>query len=159
MLELDLSSKGTLDSIKPESLAKRILSLLLKLAAVFRYIPFELSRRKHTITPSSPTEDESRSTLTAIPRETTMKDRIGPCLERIQKLERKYEEIRNKPVEIPAEKERMLMDSLDRIKSVEFDLEKTKRVINCCFVSHKLCIVAVWSLTFCSGGCRLYTPQ
>jgi hypothetical protein len=26
------------------------------------------------------------------------------------------------------EKEQMLMDSLDRIKSVEFDLEKTKRV-------------------------------
>ncbi|CAN6931999.1 unnamed protein product [Brassica oleracea] len=47
MLEHDLSSKGTLDSIKPESLAKRILSFLLKLAAVFRYIPFELSRKKH----------------------------------------------------------------------------------------------------------------
>ncbi|KAG5391345.1 hypothetical protein IGI04_021308 [Brassica rapa subsp. trilocularis] len=130
MLEHDLSLKGTLDSIKPESLAKRILSLLLKLAAVFRYIPFELSRKKHTITPSSPREDESRCTLTPTPTETTMKDRIGPCLERIHKLEKKYEEIRNKPVEIPAEKERMLMDSLDRIKSVEFDLEKTKRALH-----------------------------
>lgn len=129
MLELDqttLSLKGTLDSIKPENIARRILSLLLKLAAVFRYIPFELSRKKHTITPSS------SSTLTPT-TETTMKDRIVPCLERIQKLEKKYEEIRNKPVEIPAEKERMLIDSLDRIKSVEFDLEKTKRVIICFF--------------------------
>ncbi|CAH8306245.1 unnamed protein product [Eruca vesicaria subsp. sativa] len=130
MLELDLSLKGRTDSIKPENLAKRIISLLLKLAAVFRYIPFELSRRKNTITTSTPTEDESRSTLTPTPMETTIKDRIGPCLERIQKLEKKYEEIRNKPVEIPAEKERMLMDSLDRIKSVEFDLEKTKRALH-----------------------------
>ncbi|KAL0661608.1 hypothetical protein Bca4012_098445 [Brassica carinata] len=130
MLEHDLSSKGTLDSIKPESLAKRILSFLLKLAAVFRYIPFELSRKKHTITLSSPREDESRCTLTPTPTETTMKDRIGPCLERIHKLEKKYEEIRNKPVEIPVEKERLLMDSLDRIKSVEFDLEKTKRALH-----------------------------
>ncbi|KAJ4918004.1 Phosphatidylinositol/phosphatidylcholine transfer protein SFH13 [Raphanus sativus] len=120
MLELDLSLNGTLDSIKPENIARRILSLLLKLAAVFRYIPFELSRKKHAITPSS------SITLT----ETTMKDRIGPCLERIKKLEKTYEEIRNKPVEIPAEKERMLMDSLDRIKSVEFDLEKTKRALH-----------------------------
>ncbi|KAG2304539.1 hypothetical protein Bca52824_033190 [Brassica carinata] len=130
MLELDHNLKGTIDGIKPENLAKRILSLLLKLAAVFRVIPFELSRRKNTITPSSPTEDGSRSTLTPTPTETTMKDRIGPCLERIQKLEKKYEEIRNKPVEIPVEKERMLMDSLDRIKSVEFDLEKTKRALH-----------------------------
>ncbi|KAL0696416.1 hypothetical protein Bca4012_063596 [Brassica carinata] len=130
MLELDHNLKGTIDGIKPENLAKRILSLLLKLAAVFRVIPFELSSRKNTITPSSPTEDGSRSTLTPTPTETTMKDRIGPCLERIQKLEKKYEEIRNKPVEIPVEKERMLMDSLDRIKSVEFDLEKTKRALH-----------------------------
>ncbi|KAG2250979.1 hypothetical protein Bca52824_081115 [Brassica carinata] len=111
-------------------LTKRILSFLLKLAAVFRYIPFELSRKKHTITLSSPREDESRCTLTPTPTETTMKDRIGPCLERIHKLEKKYEEIRNKPVEIPVEKERLLMDSLDRIKSVEFDLEKTKRALH-----------------------------
>ncbi|KAJ0230383.1 Phosphatidylinositol/phosphatidylcholine transfer protein SFH13 [Hirschfeldia incana] len=124
MLEIDLSLKGTIESIKPENIARRILSLLLKLAAVFRYFPFELSRKKHTVTPSS------SSTLTPTPTETTMKDRIGPCLERIQKLEKTYEEIRNRPVEIPAEKERMLVDSLDRIKSVEFDLEKTKRALH-----------------------------
>ncbi|PNX81741.1 sec14p-like phosphatidylinositol transfer family protein [Trifolium pratense] len=31
---------------------------------------------------------------------------------------------------MPLEKEQMLMDSLDRIKSVEFDLERTKRVLH-----------------------------
>lgn len=114
-----------LHELRTENIAKRILALLLKLAAVFRCIPFQLLRRKNTITPSRATEDELNPTHA----ETTMKDKIRPCLERIQELEKVYEEIRNKPVEIPVEKERMLMDSLDRIKSVEFDLVKTKGVI------------------------------
>lgn len=38
------------------------------------------------------------------------------------------EELSNKPTSIPVEKERMLLDSLDRIKSLEHDLDKTKRV-------------------------------
>lgn len=103
---------------------------MLNLAAVFRYIPFEFSRRQNTVIPSNPTEDETMISLIPTPPiEPTMKDRILPCLERIHQLEKKYEDLRNKPVEIPVEKERMLMDSLDRIKSVEFDLDKTKRVI------------------------------
>ncbi|XP_009106835.1 phosphatidylinositol/phosphatidylcholine transfer protein SFH13 isoform X1 [Brassica rapa] len=122
--------RGTMDIIRTENVAKRILALLLKLAAVFRCIPFQILRRKNTITPSIPTEDENRSRLISAPTETTMKDKIRPCLERIQELEKVYEEMRNKPVEIPVEKERMLMDSLDRIKSVEFDLVKTKRVLH-----------------------------
>jgi len=118
-----------IDKIKCENLAKRLLSLMLKLAAVFRYTPLELLRSQTTVSPSSLTEDDSRcSLISPPPREPTMKDRILPCLERIQKLEKSYEDIRNKPVAIPVEKERMLMDSLDRIKSVEFDLDKTKRV-------------------------------
>jgi hypothetical protein len=120
-----------IDKIKCENLAKRLLSLMLKLAAVFRYTPLELLRSQTTVSPSSLTEDDSRcSLISPPPREPTMKDRILPCLERIQKLEKSYEDIRNKPVAIPVEKERMLMDSLDRIKSVEFDLDKTKRLLH-----------------------------
>ncbi|KAJ4881972.1 Phosphatidylinositol/phosphatidylcholine transfer protein SFH13 [Raphanus sativus] len=118
--------RGTMDIIRTENIAKRILALLLKLAAVFRCTPFQLLRKKNTITPSSPTQLELNPTHA----QTTMKDKIRPCLERIQELEKVYEEIRNKPVEIPVEKERMLMDSLDRIKSVEFDLVKTKGVLH-----------------------------
>uniref|UniRef100_A0A1J3HX50 Phosphatidylinositol/phosphatidylcholine transfer protein SFH13 n=1 Tax=Noccaea caerulescens TaxID=107243 RepID=A0A1J3HX50_NOCCA len=125
--------RGTIESMKSENVAKRIVSLMLKLAAVFRYMPFELWRSQSTVTPSSPTtEDGNRrsSLIPTPPTEPTMRERILPCLERIQKLEKKYEEMRNKPAEIPVDKERMLMDSLDRIKSVEFDLEKTKRVLH-----------------------------
>ncbi|KAL1189470.1 Phosphatidylinositol/phosphatidylcholine transfer protein SFH13 [Cardamine amara subsp. amara] len=122
--------RGTIDKVKAENIAKRLLTLMLKLAAIFRNTPFEHLRSQSTVSPSSPTEDDNRSSLIPTPREPTMKDRILPCLERIQKLEKKYEDIQNKPVEIPVEKERMLMDSLDRIKSVEFDLDKTKRLLH-----------------------------
>lgn len=53
---------------------------------------------------------------------------VLPCLLRLQRLEKLYEDIQNKPAGIPYEKEQMLLQSLERIKSVEFDLDKTKRV-------------------------------
>lgn len=151
--------RGTIESMKSENVAKRIVSLMLKLASVFRYMPFELWRSQSTVTPSSPTtEDGSRrsSLIPTPPTEPTMKERILPCLERIQKLEKKYEEMRNKPAEIPVEKERMLMDSLDRIKSVEFDLEKTKRVNMFSFL---VCLFIEKLITHFFIGCRFYTPQ
>ncbi|KAH0913797.1 hypothetical protein HID58_028243 [Brassica napus] len=79
--------RGTMDIIRTENVAKRILALLLKLAAVFRCIPFQILRRKNTITPSIPTEDENRSRLISAPTETTMKDKIRPCLELVKQME------------------------------------------------------------------------
>lgn len=55
-------------------------------------------------------------------------DRIPQCLERLQRLEMIVSEISNKPAEIPMEKEQMILESLERIKSVELDLERTKKV-------------------------------
>ncbi|GAA0150699.1 hypothetical protein LIER_09580 [Lithospermum erythrorhizon] len=57
-------------------------------------------------------------------------DQVLPCITHLERLERLLEEINNKPTEIPVEKELMLQQSLDRIKSVESDLEKTKRVLH-----------------------------
>lgn len=57
-------------------------------------------------------------------------DALIPCLERLEKLEKILEELKTKPPQIPAEKQQMLEQSLDRIKSVEQDLNKTKRVLH-----------------------------
>ncbi|KAM3743800.1 hypothetical protein ACB098_06G002600 [Castanea mollissima] len=57
-------------------------------------------------------------------------DRVLPCLERLQRLEKAFEELSCKPAGIPLEKEQILVESLDRIKSVEADLEQTKRVLH-----------------------------
>ncbi|KAI4321740.1 hypothetical protein MLD38_035088 [Melastoma candidum] len=56
-------------------------------------------------------------------------DHVFPCLERLRRLEELLEELGNKPATIPVDKERMLLQSFDRIKAVEFDLEKTKTVL------------------------------
>lgn len=58
----------------------------------------------------------------------TEEDHIHPCVERLQKVEQILEELKNKPAQIPKEKDQMLLHSLERIKSVEFDLDKTKKV-------------------------------
>lgn len=57
-------------------------------------------------------------------------DHVAPCLERLQRLEVIFSELYSKPAAIPLEKEQVLQESWDRIKSIEFDLEKTKKVLH-----------------------------
>ncbi|GJR72209.1 phosphatidylinositol/phosphatidylcholine transfer protein SFH13-like protein [Tanacetum coccineum] len=61
-------------------------------------------------------------------------EQILPCLERIKKLEKMVEELKTKPARIPEEKEQMLERSMERIKSVELDLDKTKKVLHATMV-------------------------
>lgn len=56
-------------------------------------------------------------------------DPLHPCCQRLQHLEKAVTELLNKPTEIPPEKEHILLDSLDRIKSIEYDLQKTKKAL------------------------------
>jgi len=44
-----------------------------------------------------------------------------------------FNQLSRKPPELPQDKDRAIQDSFDRIKSIEFDLEKTKKV-NLCFM-------------------------
>jgi hypothetical protein len=60
--------------------------------------------------------------------ETFSVDRISPIIERLQRLEGKVDELGSKPPGIPLEKERSLLESWDRIKCIESDLERTKKV-------------------------------
>ncbi|KAK6940535.1 CRAL-TRIO lipid binding domain [Dillenia turbinata] len=58
------------------------------------------------------------------------KDLLQPCWQRLQHLETLVSDLFNKPTEIPPDKEDMLLDSLSRIKSMEYDLQKTKKARN-----------------------------
>ena len=58
----------------------------------------------------------------------SQEDHVVPCVQRLQRLEIFLEELNKKPSKIPLEKEQMFNQSLERIKSVELDLDKTKRV-------------------------------
>ncbi|OMO95757.1 Cellular retinaldehyde binding/alpha-tocopherol transport, partial [Corchorus olitorius] len=52
---------------------------------------------------------------------------LHPCWQRLQHLETLVTELYNKPTKIPPEKEDMLLESLNRIKSIEQDLQRTRK--------------------------------
>ncbi|XP_017977715.1 PREDICTED: phosphatidylinositol/phosphatidylcholine transfer protein SFH9 isoform X2 [Theobroma cacao] len=56
-------------------------------------------------------------------------DSLHPCWQRLQHLETLVTELYNKPTKIPPEKEDMLLESLNRIKSIEQDLQRTKKAL------------------------------
>lgn len=104
-----------------------LLSLVVRLVSLFRcaYCPL---LRKQNIYPSNVVGTNTVSSDPPAAMEAIREDPALPCIERLQRLERILEELSNKPSGIPVEKEKMLSDSMDRIKSVEHDLDKTKRV-------------------------------
>ncbi|CAK9148922.1 unnamed protein product [Ilex paraguariensis] len=115
-------------------MARTSISVVVKLHALLRRIPSESWRRHTNICPSNAIEDETNGHSPVPPETVSKEDRVLPCVQRLQKLEKLMEELNKKPAEIPLEKEEMLQQSLDRIKSVEFDLEKTKRVLHAAVV-------------------------
>lgn len=56
-------------------------------------------------------------------------DELDPCWQRLQHLESVVTELLNKPTKIPPEKEDILLESMNRIKSIEYDLQKTKKAL------------------------------
>ncbi|KAL8046221.1 hypothetical protein ABFX02_08G163800 [Erythranthe guttata] len=128
-----------LDSIQ-EKVVKRgfrymtrtLVSIMLKLFALIQNARVEYWRRRTNIYPSNALENELQSSSRlpiSVEASASGEDRVLPCVQRLQKLENLLKEIDKKPAEIPVEKEQLLLRSMDRIKSVEFDLEKTRRVI------------------------------
>ncbi|KAK4482955.1 hypothetical protein RD792_010128 [Penstemon davidsonii] len=53
---------------------------------------------------------------------------LHPCCQKLQHLENAVTELLKKPAKIPQEKEDILHESLKRIKSIEYDLQKTRKV-------------------------------
>ncbi|XP_072978246.1 phosphatidylinositol/phosphatidylcholine transfer protein SFH13-like [Typha angustifolia] len=108
-------------------LARTVVAFLLKVLSLFRIFGCRRERRLENIHPS----DTPVSSPSHLPdAEAVGEDLVSPCLERLQKLESVFKQLSSKPPEIPQEKERVLLDSFDRIKSIEFDLEKTKKILH-----------------------------
>ncbi|XP_017248317.1 phosphatidylinositol/phosphatidylcholine transfer protein SFH13 [Daucus carota subsp. sativus] len=109
--------------------AKTLLNFVVRLFAFSRSLPFE-SRRRTNVHPSKVIEEKPDEQSPIIGEAVTGEDYIHPCVERLQKVEQILDKLKNRPAEIPREKDQMLLHSLERIKSVEFDLDKTKRVLH-----------------------------
>ncbi|KAI4307788.1 hypothetical protein L6164_030933 [Bauhinia variegata] len=105
------------------------ISFLDRLVTFFRSLRFEFWRTPNNVYPSNSLEHNASSHSPAV-QVNDEGDHIDSCVQRLQRLEKAFEELSNKPADMPPGKEQMLMESLDRIKSVEFDLEKTKRALH-----------------------------
>ncbi|KAK9268835.1 hypothetical protein L1049_000599 [Liquidambar formosana] len=112
-----------------QCIARILISFMVRLLAFIRSLRFGFWRRQNNIYPSNLMEDNVSShapTAEAVNEE----NRVLPCMLRLQRLEKVFADLSNKPAGIPLEKEQMLLESMNRIKSVECDLEKTKRVLH-----------------------------
>ncbi|KAL3633327.1 hypothetical protein CASFOL_022854 [Castilleja foliolosa] len=54
---------------------------------------------------------------------------LNPCCQKLQHLEDLVTEILKKPAKIPPEKDGILLESMNRIKSIEHDLQKTRKAL------------------------------
>ncbi|PWZ28302.1 Phosphatidylinositol/phosphatidylcholine transfer protein SFH6 [Zea mays] len=118
------------EEVSDEGVFRRFVRLLLafivKVFAFFHIVRSQQETRVNNLLP--PAEPELISDdHPAV--ETFNVDHISPVIERLQRLEGKVDELGSKPPAIPVEKERSLLESWDRIKCIESDLERTKKVL------------------------------
>ena len=124
-------------------ISRRVVAVFLK---VLSFLRFFIRRRQHLENVHSRTAT-APSNLADL--QTIKEDRVNPCLERLDRLESMFNQLSRKPPELPQDKDRAIQDSFDRIKSIEFDLEKTKKVpAKQCFMDLMLHRIAL--------GFRLY---
>ncbi|KAG0457654.1 hypothetical protein HPP92_022811 [Vanilla planifolia] len=109
--------------------ARALMVVLFKVVSTFSGLGSKQGSRVEAVHQSDTEESQAAEVNNDLLEDFKENHNVNPCLERIQRLEQIFSELKSKPNEIPVEKERMLMDSWDRIKSIEFDLEKTKRVL------------------------------
>lgn len=144
-------------------MTRTVMSMITKLFDLIQNAHAECLRRQTGVYPSNTleSEQESNNQLSVGAEAVREESMVHPCVQRLQRLENLLEEIKKKPAEIPMEKDQLLQLSLERIKSVEFDLEKTKRVISqfiCFFYFALLSLVNVLNL-LCALGIEFYSGE
>ncbi|PIA36046.1 hypothetical protein AQUCO_03400146v1 [Aquilegia coerulea] len=108
---------------------RRLLAVLhLVLHGFGKFVP--MYRVEQQIENHQNMNSEDQSSQDQISSQATAEGSIHPCLQRLEKLEALVTELSNKPVMIPPEKDTMLLESMNRIKSIEYDLQKTRKALH-----------------------------
>jgi hypothetical protein len=115
-----ISFHGTLTGRTLSNFVRVVGTLMIKILAVFSLFVSRRGNMLENVHPSN-VEDEPQ------PRSAT-EDNMSACLQRLEKLESLCNHLMSKPPDMPKEKECLLLQSFDRIKTIESDLERTKRV-------------------------------
>lgn len=101
-----------------------LVAFLIKVLSFFPWLRSRQDSRLDTIHPSCELDLSHNKCSTT---ETKFKD-ITAYMERLQRVELILDQLSSKPAEIPLDKERMILDSMDRIRCVEFDLQMANKV-------------------------------
>nr|GMC75597.1 phosphatidylinositol/phosphatidylcholine transfer protein SFH13 [Ipomoea batatas] len=107
-------------------MARSLISLVLTLLTFIRILPLEYWRGHTNIRPYNALEERQDTHSSSSGGAVNEEDQMHPCFQRLQKLEQLLDELNKKPANIPLEKDKLIHQSLDRIKSVESDLGKAK---------------------------------
>jgi hypothetical protein len=119
-----LNSNVTIAQRSWGNLVKLLVTALIKLFSFIRLFISGAERRLdtgHHSPPPVPAGEEPQPP-------TVSDDEMRDCLHRLDNLESLCNHLTTKPPQIPEDKELMLLNSFERIKSIEADLERTKRV-------------------------------
>ncbi|XP_042005325.1 phosphatidylinositol/phosphatidylcholine transfer protein SFH13-like isoform X3 [Salvia splendens] len=113
-------------------MSRPLVFLLDKLSLLVQKTPIEYLKRRSNVCPPNvlKSDPEPKTNHYVHERAVRREEMVRPCVQRLQRLESLLEELNSKPREFPAEKDQILQQSLDRIKNMECDLEKTKRVLH-----------------------------
>ncbi|KAM0875956.1 hypothetical protein ACQ4PT_036473 [Festuca glaucescens] len=114
---------GTIVLMGVGNLVKLVVTALIKLFSFFRLFISVPLRTVNPPTAPVPVAEKPQ------PRPVSDAD-MSACLQRIENLESMCNQLASKPPEIPEDKEQILLNSFERIRSIEADLERTKRVLH-----------------------------
>uniref|UniRef100_A0ACD5VB62 Uncharacterized protein n=1 Tax=Avena sativa TaxID=4498 RepID=A0ACD5VB62_AVESA len=119
---------GTIVRMGVENLVKFVVTALIKLFTFFRLFVYRPLRRR--LENAQPSVAPVPSAEKPPPQPRTVRDAdMSACLQRIENLESMCNQLASKPAEIPEDKEQILLNSFERIRSIEADLDRTKRVL------------------------------
>lgn len=117
---------GTSAQSSWDNLVRLLITALIKIFSFIRLFISRAERRLETVHPSTP------PVPAAEPHHRTINnEEMCACLQRLDNIESLCNHLATKPPQIPEDKELMLLNSFERIKSIEADLERTKRVSPC----------------------------
>lgn len=128
------ATKSEQERITFRGFGRTLLAFVVKILYLLHNITYRSERRLTCIRQSSSEIQVPPNTPTQIPAEAPKEDRVTLCHDRLQKLEIMFNEISSKSKDIPSEKNQILMECWGRIKSIENDLEKTKKVSLFCIL-------------------------
>ncbi|TVU09972.1 hypothetical protein EJB05_43472, partial [Eragrostis curvula] len=143
---ISLSFHGASAGRTLENFFRGLATVLIKIASFFHLFVCRQERIIENVHPYAAIEQKKPQSI----REEDM----NACLQRLEKLESLCSHLMCKPPDMPKEKELILLQSLDRIKSLEADLESTKRELQAAEVKQMELVETVEALKRRSSSVR-----